>query len=331
MPASVSSPDALARPPLFTEVPAWGAVGSGWQRVFGGFRSSGFSVEWHDFTHGKALDWGASFHPQGVELCLNLVGHGVIQSGRAKMEFTGGTAGFYAPLDTPLSATRAAGEPHQFLTVEYSRPFLATHLGDGESKLHPLIRAFIDGKTGRPVLSGVKKLTIEQEQIITTLRQPPVYAAAHALWYQCKALELAVAFFFDPEPEEELFCTRQQRLARERSEQVVFLLRQNLAQPPTLDEMAKKIGCSPFHLSRIFSTETGQTITHCLRRLRLEKAAEMLASKEYSVTEVALEVGYNSLSHFSQAFSETYGCCPGLYPLATSTQQALRRTRRAGK
>jgi AraC-like DNA-binding protein len=34
------------------------------------------------------------------------------------------------------------------------------------------------------------------------------------------------------------------------------------------------------------------------------------------VTEVALEVGYSSLSHFSHAFCETMGCCPGLYPLA---------------
>jgi AraC-like DNA-binding protein len=32
-------------------------------------------------------------------------------------------------------------------------------------------------------------------------------------------------------------------------------------------------------------------------------------------------VGYNSLSHFSQAFHETFGCCPGLYPLATPSQK----------
>jgi len=40
------------------------------------------------------------------------------------------------------------------------------------------------------------------------------------------------------------------------------------------------------------------------------------------VTEAALEVGYNSLSHFSSAFHETFGCCPGLYPLKTPTQKA---------
>ena len=43
--------------------------------------------------------------------------------------------------------------------------------------------------------------------------------------------------------------------------------------------------------------------------------AELLQSGEYNVTEPALEVGYQSLSHFSAAFHETFGCCPGLYPL----------------
>ena len=36
---------------------------------------------------------------------------------------------------------------------------------------------------------------------------------------------------------------------------------------------------------------------------------------KYNVTEAAMEVGYSSLSHFSQSFCETMGRCPGLYPL----------------
>ena len=90
-----------------------------------------------------------------------------------------------------------------------------------------------------------------------------------------------------------------------------------------MEELGKKIGCSHFYLSRIFSAQTGQTITQHLRQLRMEKAAELLKSREYNVTEVAIEVGYSSLSHFSAAFQETFGCCPGLYPLATTTQKSL--------
>jgi AraC-like DNA-binding protein len=118
-----------------------------------------------------------------------------------------------------------------------------------------------------------------------------------------------------------MFCSRQQRVAQERVEQVMFLLKQDLAEPPSLEVLGKKIGCSHFYLSRIFSAQTGQTITQYLRQLRMDKAAELLRAGEHNVTEVALEVGYSSLSHFSAAFHETFGCCPGLYPMKTPTQQ----------
>lgn len=42
---------------------------------------------------------------------------------------------------------------------------------------------------------------------------------------------------------------------------------------------------------------------------------ELLRTGHCNVTEAALEVGYNSLSHFSTAFREQFRCCPGLYPL----------------
>jgi AraC-like DNA-binding protein len=60
-----------------------------------------------------------------------------------------------------------------------------------------------------------------------------------------------------------------------------------------------------------------------LRQIRLDRAAELLRTGRCNVTEAALEVGYNSLSHFSTAFREMFRCCPGLYPLKTPTQQQV--------
>jgi AraC-like DNA-binding protein len=305
----------------FSESEAWRDVGAGWQPLFGSFRGVGYSFEWHDFQAKREFDWSPSFHPECVELCLNLEGSGFVAGQGGRAEFTANTAGFYFRQKEPLTAKRAAGEHHRFLTVEFSCPFLARHLTEAKGMLHPVVHAALDGTNGGPVTAATVRLTAPQLQLISTLRQPPVYAAAQAIWYQCKALELAVTFLV--KPEEEFFCTRQQRVAQERVEQVVYLLRQNLANPPALEELGKKIGCSHFYLSRIFSAQTGQTITQYLRRLRMERAAELLKSREFNVTEVALEVGYNSLSHFSAAFQETFGCCPGLYPLATTTQKSL--------
>ncbi|MGC3960533.1 MAG: AraC family transcriptional regulator [Verrucomicrobiota bacterium] len=254
---------------------------------------------------------------------MNLEGHGFVEGQGSRAEFAANTAGFYFRQKEPLIAKRAAGEQHKFLTVEFSCPFLAKHLAETKGMLHPVVRAAVEGSASAPATAATVRLTAPQLQLISSLRQPPVYAAAQAIWYQCKALELAVTFLIQPPAEAELFCTRQQRLAQERVEQVAYLLKQNLANPPALEELGKKIGCSHFYLSRIFSAQTGQTITQYLRQLRMERAAELLKSREFNVTEVALEVGYNSLSHFSAAFQETFGCCPGLYPLATTTQKSV--------
>jgi AraC-like DNA-binding protein len=303
----------------FSEVGAWRDIGPGWQKLFGSFRGVGYSIEWHDFQAHREFDWAPSFHPECVELCLNLEGNGVVESGGQRAEFTPNSAGFYYRQKNPLTAKRAAGQRHRFLTVEFSRPFLLKHLAETKEMLDPVVRAALEGQTSDRVASTVVRLTAPQLQLIASLRQPPVYAAAQPVWYQCKALELAVTFLV--KPEEELFCTRQQRVAQERVEQVIYLLKQNLAAPPLLDELGKKIGCSPSYLSRIFSTQTGQTITQHLRQLRMERAAELLRKGEHNVTEAALEVGYNSLSHFSATFHETFGCCPGLYPIKTPTQK----------
>ena len=98
-------------------------------------------------------------------------------------------------------------------------------------------------------------------------------------------------------------------------EKAIEILGQRLANPPTLEELGQEVGCSQFYLSRTFSRQMSMTIPQYLRQIRMERAAELLKSGRFNVTEAALEVGYSSISHFSHAFYETMGCCPGLYPL----------------
>ena len=117
-----------------------------------------------------------------------------------------------------------------------------------------------------------------------------------------------------------MFCSRAQRLARERVEQARIILRERLQDPPGLEELSRLVHCSPFYLSRLFTQESGMTMQQYLRQIRMERAAELLRTGQCNVTEAALEVGYNSLSHFSSTFHETFGCCPGLFPLKTPSQ-----------
>ncbi|MEX1119853.1 MAG: AraC family transcriptional regulator, partial [Terrimicrobiaceae bacterium] len=144
----------------------------------------------------------------------------------------------------------------------------------------------------------------------------PVHQDFLAGWYQAKALEIAISVLSPRD--EEFFCERQQRVAHERVEKVKAILGRDLEHPPALPEIAKEVGCSPHYLSRIFSQETGTTISRYLRNLRLDRAAAILKQGRSNVTEAAMEVGYSSLSHFSKAFAERFGVCPCVFPLSPS-------------
>ena len=318
-----SAPALRSRPlPPGGEAAVWRAVGARWRQLFGDFATLGVSFEWHEFTPDQEVDWGRSFHPNSIELCLNLAGIGRVAADGSAMQFGPWTAGFYRQGRTALRAGRRAGEAHRFITVEMAPQFLNHHLDAAAPELHPLIRSVAAGERGDSAVGTVELMNTRQRDLVTSLRQPPVLASAQSVWYRAKAAELMGEFFFQPASDTELFCHRQQRVARDRVDAVMALLKRRLTDPPSLEEIGREVGCSPFYLSRTFSKETGVTIPQYLRQLRLERAAELLRSGEYNVTEAAMEVGYSSLSHFSQAFHQQFGCCPGLYPMATPTQRA---------
>ncbi|MEO5719978.1 MAG: AraC family transcriptional regulator [Chthoniobacterales bacterium] len=295
---------------------AWSDLHKGWRQLYGDFNRLGVSVEWHDFKTHRPLDWGLSFRPRSVEFCLNLEGRGAIGE-RSQSDYVAGSAGYYSVSDTPLPATRLGGDRHQFVTVEFSRDHLQKQLAESEADLEPRVRRAIFPTKEISVVSVPRPMGGEQRRVVASLLQPPVARAAQSLWYQSKALELMSHFLFAPK-EPELFCMRQKQVARDRVQRTKELLARDVSNPPTLEMLGQEVGCSPFYLSRSFSREVGLTIPQFLRNLRMERAAELLRSGRYNVTEAATEVGYASLSHFSKAFCETIGCCPALYPMAKS-------------
>jgi len=299
-----------------SEQSAWRSVAPGWQQLYGDFDRLGVSVEWHDFRTNRALDWGRSFHPNSLEFCLNLEGRGAVGTkGAQRSDYLPGNSGYYAVADDALPASRQAHDHHQFVTLEFSRNHLRNQLVENAADLEPEIRRVIFDDKKESVVAPARPMSMQQRGVVASLAEPPVAKGAQILWYQSKALELMAHFLFAPK-NPEFFCMRQKRVARERVDRVKELLARDLCHPPTLELLGQEVGCSQFYLSRIFSREVGLTIPQYLRNLRMERAAELLRTGRYNVTEAATEVGYSSLSHFSKAFCETIGCCPVLYPAA---------------
>lgn len=77
--------------------------------------------------------------------------------------------------------------------------------------------------------------------------------------------------------------------------------------------LAEAVGMSPRQLRRKLSALTGETAAQAVRRVRLDRAAALLADGAHSVKEVAYDTGFSSTSGFRRAFGERYGVSPSAY------------------
>jgi AraC-like DNA-binding protein len=310
--------DPLAPYPSFhrcpAEAPAWSGVDGIWRPLDGSFFHGGVSVEWHDFRTATDLDWARSFHPDCLEICLNFSGSGALRDGTADRRLEAGQMALYTTHPGRPQARRFAGSWHRFLTLEMGRDFLRTHFSASRARLKPPVLRFMECSDASPPWLEVAQLPVSLLGTRLELLEPPVPEAARPMWYRAKALEILALTLFTADAAGELFCQRHQRQNRERIERTCYLLERDLENPPSLEMLAREVGCSPFHLSRLFAEQTGVSIPKYVRTRRIACAAELLQSGRANVTEAAMTVGYSSLSAFNKAFAEQMGCCPGLYP-----------------
>ena len=79
----------------------------------------------------------------------------------------------------------------------------------------------------------------------------------------------------------------------------------------TLDEVAREVGLSAFHLLRVFRTATGVTPHQYLMRTRLLRAVALLRDTARPITDIAYDAGWSDLSNFTRTFRRDVGCTPG--------------------
>ncbi|WP_274652704.1 response regulator transcription factor [Paenibacillus humicola] len=78
----------------------------------------------------------------------------------------------------------------------------------------------------------------------------------------------------------------------------------------SITDLGSKVYMSPYYLSQIFKKATGESFTHYLNRVRMEKAKEMLAEGRLMIYEIAERVGCKNVSYFCTLFKKYTGVNP---------------------
>lgn len=102
---------------------------------------------------------------------------------------------------------------------------------------------------------------------------------------------------------------------------VEMMLRESTNGFPTLVELAKLINQSPRTLDRQLSKE-GSRFLEISKRIRHEKACELLIAGRQPISQIAFQLGYNEVASFSRAFKRESGCSPSDFQHRQPTKQS---------
>jgi AraC family transcriptional regulator len=86
-----------------------------------------------------------------------------------------------------------------------------------------------------------------------------------------------------------------------------------MSKSASFQELAQVANVHPSHLSRVLSRHLGCSATEYMKRLRLEKAAEMIVTTSSGISAIAAETGFYDQAHLCRSFKGTYGQSPSEY------------------
>ncbi len=99
----------------------------------------------------------------------------------------------------------------------------------------------------------------------------------------------------------------------EKLRSIARYLNSKIDQAFTIEQVAAQFGMSSRSLSRLFKEDMGISYIRFLRAIRIAKALELMSENKYSILEIAMLVGYDELSSFSNIFTRVTGIRPSIY------------------
>lgn len=157
--------------------------------------------------------------------------------------------------------------------------------------------------------AGRNPITAAMGQVIGQILSCPYQGATRHAYLERKALKL-VGLYLD--------ATVQPRLSEADLSciyQAESVLRNNIANPPTVEVLARNVGTNRLKLNQGFHQIYGVTPFGYLRESRLMQAQRLLMTSDLPIVKVAAVVGYSSRSRFATAFRQKFGVNPKAFQM----------------
>lgn len=211
--------------------------------------------------------------------------------GNSKVEF----AHKIAP-ERPLQCITVFSKINQLASFsEQENEVFTTHL---QELIHPK-DDFVEG----PAFYMIPDMQNAVHKILTTHYTGPT----RALFLKSQITELISHFFgLLAMPEEDTLKLRD----KEKLHYAKEILSSKMDTPPSLEELSKLVGLNSHKLKKDFKELFGTPVFKYLQNERLNKAHDLLRNSDLGIQEAAWAVGYESLSSFSNAFTEKFGFRP---------------------
>lgn len=272
----------------------------------------GLELAIEDFIPEENLLADPEIEQPSLELCLYL-------SGKLRRVFwdikdeiiigTGPVALWFKP-ESKINIEHLPGQPIYWVGIRVEPRLLNTLIESQPEQISAELSGIIKG-CKEDFFCYIGEMTASMQIAIHQIINCPYEGFTKKIYLEAKALELLAYLITDLHPENvsTILHPEEQKLVFRARE----ILIQNLEEPPSLLELARKVGLNEYKLKVGFREIFGTTVFGCLRHERLEHARQLLEEGTKSVTEVAYSVGYSSLSHFAKAFARHFGIKPGSY------------------
>lgn len=161
-----------------------------------------------------------------------------------------------------------------------------------DKKIHTLIKSFILESTSQLPYMNSLMLCLLQEAIIRLLQND----------------------FVGIHPENEHLVTgARQHYQDEFLEKILAYIDENICKPMTIAEICQKFSLSRSSLQILFKENLNQSPKKYINKLKMEKSRQMICEDKYTISEIALMMGFNSIHYFSRAFTQKYNISPSEY------------------